>query len=266
MEDIAALVKFLETKYSIKVIVLSLWGSKVWGTDDENSDNDIRFIFKRDVKDYIRIESMEDSFVGKSDDGKYDWQGYDIIKAVTMFSKSNAAILELLKIPPLYEIMGNDGRSFLGTLREYIPRKIPHIQLMCHNSGMSRKNLTEIKLSANITPKMLLHGCRTQMNVTHYLIGRTFEDFIMDYGDMLESLRHELPPNIMIMMETLLSLKKTGKSIDMDVSKHYVELLSSWYDKTIIEVDKMLKNSTHQIHFDTSLITDLDQLIHSFIL
>lgn len=77
-------------------------GARMWKLDSEDSDYDIRFIFKRKLPDYLGL--------GKTDRGvnfkiaylALDFQGYDIYKALKLLRVSNPTLLEWLRSRMVY--------------------------------------------------------------------------------------------------------------------------------------------------------------------
>ena len=52
--------KEIEDKYNIKILFAVESGSRACGFPSTDSDYDIRFIYKRKLNDYLRIESSDD--------------------------------------------------------------------------------------------------------------------------------------------------------------------------------------------------------------
>lgn len=88
-------------------------GSRAWGFASENSDYDVRFIYIRPVRDYLRIQPLRDVIeLPIADD--LDVNGWDIIKALNLFRSSNPPLLEWLNSPIIYRETG----ELAGSLRE----------------------------------------------------------------------------------------------------------------------------------------------------
>lgn len=101
------LIKEIERNKSIRIIYMADCGSKAWGYDSEGSDEDLRFIYVRGLKDYLRIDDTDDFIEYK--DEHYDIVGFDISKALKLIYKSNYTVNEWLNSPLVYyeeECMG----------------------------------------------------------------------------------------------------------------------------------------------------------------
>ena len=58
---IRAKLKEIEQREQIRIIWAVETGSRAWGFSSPNSDYDVRFIYIRDPKEYLRLEEIRDS-------------------------------------------------------------------------------------------------------------------------------------------------------------------------------------------------------------
>jgi predicted nucleotidyltransferase len=77
-------------------------GSRAWGFASDDSDFDVRFIYARPAKDYVRLNSPTDA-CDLHDGGDFDLAGWDIRKTAALMLKSNSPLLEWLDSPIVYE-------------------------------------------------------------------------------------------------------------------------------------------------------------------
>lgn len=92
-EDIINKLHELEEEYGIVVLYAVESGSRCWGFANEDSDYDVRFIYKYDnLSDYVRLNPRKDviSFM----EGLYDFVGWDISKMLYLYNKSNPNLRE----------------------------------------------------------------------------------------------------------------------------------------------------------------------------
>lgn len=94
------LIKEIEKQKAIKIIFMADCGSAFWGYNSKDSDEDIRFIYVRDLKDYLRIDATDD-FIEYRDE-RIDLVGFDISKALKLIYKSNYTINEWLTSTLVY--------------------------------------------------------------------------------------------------------------------------------------------------------------------
>ncbi len=85
----------LERQYDIDIIYACESGSRVWGFSNDESDYDVRFIYrKRNVQDYLTLRQTRD--VIEFQKGDLDIVGWDIKKALIMHYKNNPNLREWL--------------------------------------------------------------------------------------------------------------------------------------------------------------------------
>ena len=100
-EQILHKLEEIEKTENVTVLYAVETGSRAWGHANENSDYDIRFIYKRnDISEYLVLDKFED--VIQHDDGVFDFAGWDVKKALHLHFKSNPNLREWLISPGVY--------------------------------------------------------------------------------------------------------------------------------------------------------------------
>ncbi|MBQ8017279.1 MAG: nucleotidyltransferase domain-containing protein [Methanobrevibacter sp.] len=91
----------IEKNEDIEILYACEAGSRVWGFANENSDYDVRFIYKkRDIKSYLSLNQPRDVIEYECDD--LDIVGWDIKKALNLHYKNNPNLREWLVSPEVY--------------------------------------------------------------------------------------------------------------------------------------------------------------------
>ena len=91
----------IEENRNITVLYAVETGSRAWGYANENSDYDIRFIYKHnDITEYLVLDKFED--VIQVEEGEFDFAGWDVKKALHLHFKSNPNLREWLISPVVY--------------------------------------------------------------------------------------------------------------------------------------------------------------------
>ena len=93
----------VEEKYNIKMLYALESGSRLYGFPSEDSDWDIRFIYKSPMPWYISIQNKRDTLEINDTILNFDFVGWDIKKALFLLSKSNPSLLEWLQSPIIYK-------------------------------------------------------------------------------------------------------------------------------------------------------------------
>jgi uncharacterized protein len=76
-------------------------GSRAWGFASPDSDFDVRFIYVRPAREYLRLSPPDDT-IEVPITGDLDLAGWDLMKACRLMRKSNPPLLEWLGSPLVY--------------------------------------------------------------------------------------------------------------------------------------------------------------------
>lgn len=91
----------IEAANQVKILYAVESGSRAWGFASPDSDYDVRYVFIRTIKDYLRIDPLPDHIDGPLDEVQ-DYSGWDVKKALGLLGKSNPSLLEWLHSPIVY--------------------------------------------------------------------------------------------------------------------------------------------------------------------
>lgn len=80
--------KEIEEKENVRIIMAVESGSRAWGFASPDSDYDVRFVYVRQLKDYLRLEKAKDIIEWQLDD-VLDINGWDLKKALMLMHDSN---------------------------------------------------------------------------------------------------------------------------------------------------------------------------------
>lgn len=119
----------IEKEKNIEILYAVEAGSRGWGFSNEDSDYDVRFIFKRPLNDYFTINSKKD--VIDYFDGDLDYTGWDIRKVLNLHWKSNPNLREWTK----QKIVYRGDCDFLNDLPAFSPVTLKyHYGSLAHNN------------------------------------------------------------------------------------------------------------------------------------
>lgn len=91
----------LESSEHIKIILAVEAGSRAWGFSSPNSDYDVRFIYIKEQKEYLRLEEIRDSIDGQQD-AHLDIEGWDLRKVLRMIYRSIPTVHEWFSSTMIY--------------------------------------------------------------------------------------------------------------------------------------------------------------------
>jgi len=136
-KDIQQRLAAAEIEHDVKIIYACESGSRAWGFASPDSDYDVRFIYAHKPEWYLsfdverRRDVIEYPIVDDIDIG-----GWDIKKALYLFTRTNGALLEWITSPIVYRESGH----FAERLRKFAPEAHNDLALRYHYSHMARGN------------------------------------------------------------------------------------------------------------------------------
>lgn len=98
---IPAKLRELEEKYQITVLFAAESGSRAWGTASPDSDYDVRFIYKRSYKEYLRLEKTRD-VKDIPIDSTWDVSGWNLSKTLHLLHDLNPGLYDWIGSPECY--------------------------------------------------------------------------------------------------------------------------------------------------------------------
>ncbi|MFC3884101.1 DNA polymerase beta superfamily protein [Bacillus songklensis] len=198
----------------IQILYACEAGSRAYGLHTEKSDYDVRFIFKQDVSEYLMLQSPTEVMNDHSIPG-VDIQGWDLYKAMHLFTKSNPSLYEWMYSPIVYQ----ENTTFSIQLREYIRSQYSLKKLGFHYLRLMKSNLKK-RFSQPITMgdiKICLHVMRAYLSLQIMLKEHLFPPLSFDElfgkgifsGDVAENialLRYAKTKDTFVEKEVCLSL------------------------------------------------------------
>ena len=226
-DKIMTLLRELEIKNNIKILMAVNYGSRCCGYSSDESDWDVRFIYVHRPEWYFSIAKTEDVIEMMVEEEHLDIEGYDLKKALNLLARTNPIESDWLHANDYY-ILDED---FLQTMLSFESQCYNSHHAMYHFYSISVKH-NQRYLDKEVTLKRFIyymrgllscrwveqHGCHPPVNVD-----KLIDVTITDNENVREKAHH------------LLELKRTGKSHDMEIVdvdlSDYVFGLQKYYEK-----------------------------------
>ena len=104
----------IEKKAHVRIIWAVETGSRAWGFASPNSDYDVRFVYIRDKKEYLRLEEIRDSIDAQQDE-LLDIEGWDLRRVLRMVYRSTPEAVELQMLLPEYFSVKKCAQNYIHT-------------------------------------------------------------------------------------------------------------------------------------------------------
>jgi predicted nucleotidyltransferase len=128
----------LTTQYDCRILFAGESGSRAWGLSSPDSDYDVRFIYAHYAKWYLSIEDHRETIETVFPDD-IDFAGYELRKALRLFSACNIPINEQIQSPVLY---GGDP-VFLEKFQSLIPLYFNKKRALFHYVNIASQTMSQ---------------------------------------------------------------------------------------------------------------------------
>jgi len=132
-----------EKDNGVAVILAVESGSRGWGFASEDSDYDVRFVYKHPRDRYLALHqpSMSHEWI----EGECDYSGFDIHKFYDLLYKSNMNIIDWV----MQDVVYIDKMENKDMLKHYVATHFDRRTYAAHNIGLCRKNYHKYFKSSN---------------------------------------------------------------------------------------------------------------------
>lgn len=136
----------IEKEHGIKILYSCESGSRAWGFPSPDSDYDIRFIYLRQLEDYLTIQPKKDHLSFPIND-ELDIYGWDISKVLQLITRSNTTPFEWLQSSVIYREDKIFQKELWKLCQSYFcPRSNIHHYLGVARGAMETMQEEEIKI------------------------------------------------------------------------------------------------------------------------
>lgn len=210
-ENILAELEAVERERGVRVLLAVESGSRAWGMASEDSDYDVRFVYARDARDYLRLEKVRDTIEWRLDD-VLDVTGWDLAKFLRFVRNSNPTVFEWLSSPITYRVTF----EFFG-VREVSAACFSPKASAFHYLGMERGHDRAYLSGEKVGAKKYLYVVRALLAARWCLEERTPAPMLL--ADLIDA---KLPEDLRPLVSMLLEVKAIGK--ERALVRHVPEL------------------------------------------
>lgn len=248
VEKIEGILKQLEADNNIEILYSVEAGSRTWGFDSPDSDYDIRFIYKQKNKlNYISLSEPKETIDGFSEDRLYDWQGWDIKKALKLFRQANPSLLEWIFSPIVY-FEGNG--MFKKRVLELIEKTKSSLTkpLYHHYKSMAKSNyMKHIKDKSEVNAKKYLYVIRPAFMVFWLINVKQRSVLKIKFDSVMEDAKSLINDDL---YESILKLIES-KKLMLEVDKcERIEVIDDWLNGIIFDKNEQKFENEQQIDLE----------------
>ncbi|WP_242220795.1 nucleotidyltransferase domain-containing protein [Bacillus cereus group sp. BfR-BA-01380] len=231
----------IEKENDVKILFAVESGSRAWGFPSKDSDYDVRFVYVHRVEWYLSIEPKRDVIEYPINDA-LDISGWELRKALQLFSKSNPALLEWISSPIVYAKASNLPERLQEMSSHFDPKATVY-----HYLHMASKNYRAFLQGEEVKLKKYFYVLRP------ILACKWLEEKRILPPVEFERLVNGLALDAVLLQEIGELLEKKKAGIEMDVGPritllnefleeqitYYEEYVKSLEKKSIIDIEKL---------------------------
>ncbi|MGM9877831.1 MAG: DNA polymerase beta superfamily protein [Bacilli bacterium] len=219
----------IESTENVRILGGFSIGSRNWGYNVEDSDHDLRFIYTRDIFDYVRLDEKEKN-ISYPIENKYDIQGWDIGRFLSMVAKHNVIVCE-----SLFSTLEYGDSEYISRLKEYVNKHFVYDKYIIQYVNLLEKELSRLKNLQEIPVKSLIF-CLRLVCMMNYL--KEFNEFPKCTFSQLFLARDN--KSIEIAINNLITYRRNGNEYlsDSSVVMTFLEENCKKYKKSIDYTNK----------------------------
>lgn len=234
-------IKEIEEKENVRVIMAIESGSRAWGFASPDSDYDVRFVYVRQIEDYLRLDKVRDVIEWQLDD-VLDINGWDIKKALQLMHDSNPTIFEWCASSIVYK--DSDLFEKLKELRHsYFSCK----KSLYHYWHMASNNYLNYLQEEQVRIKKYFYVIRPLLAAKWIVDNGTQPPML--FSELVEA---ELPENLKDIIKHLLDMKH--KMSEMGLTSKIKEL--DEFIEAELEIVKKAADEAENVKNDWTLLNE----------
>ncbi|MEE6132954.1 DNA polymerase beta superfamily protein [Priestia sp. GS2] len=161
-DHIEEILNSIEKQHNVTILFACEAGSRAYELHTPSSDYDVRFIYKYEYPRYLELYRPKDVII--SIDKHYDIQGWDVYKALHLFTKSNPSLYEWIHSSIYYRNVKEFREKVCLMMEKQYSLKalgFHYFKLLHQNSKRNLKSSVTIE-----DIKVVLHMARAYMALT----------------------------------------------------------------------------------------------------
>lgn len=217
----------IEQREECRILLAVESGSRAWGFASPDSDYDVRFIYVRPEKAYLRLDRTRDVIEVPIND-ELDINGWDIDKTLRLLHKSNPTLFEWFSSPIIYQTSAF-ADQFRPIMQKYFSSKAG----LWHYLHMAEGNYRDYLRGEMVRAKKYFYVLRPILACKWILEKGTPPPML--FTDLVKS---ELPDDLSETVYQLLDLKMNSPEIK-EIPR--IDQLNRYLDAGIVSVKEQIE-------------------------
>lgn len=211
---------------NIKILHCVESGSRAWGFPSPDSDYDVRFIYVRPKKFYLKLEKTTDVIEWQLDD-TLDINGWDLQKALRLLRNSNPTVFEWSNSPIVYRTT-DEWSEIRKIFSDYFDIK----SALYHYLNTAKSNYREYLKNDSVRIKKYFYVLRPLLACEHIKSAQAAPP--MQFSSLLCYLDKDVLPDV----EKLLERKRMTSELGEDKK---IAVINDFIESKIAELDEYIE-------------------------
>lgn len=217
----------IEQREECRILLAVESGSRAWGFASPDSDYDVRFIYVRPEKAYLRLDRTRDVIEVPIND-ELDINGWDIDKTLRLLHKSNPTVFEWFSSPIIYQT-STFADQFRPIMQKYFSSKAG----LWHYLHMAEGNYRDYLRGEMVRAKKYFYVLRPIL-ACKWILEKGAPPPML-FSDLVKS---ELPVDLSETVYQLLDLKMNSPEIK-EIPR--IDQLNRYLDAGIVSVKEQIE-------------------------
>ena len=217
----------IEQREECRILLAVESGSRAWGFASPDSDYDVRFIYVRPEKAYLRLDRTRDVIEVPIND-ELDINGWDIDKTLRLLHKSNPTVFEWFSSPIIYQ-----SSAFADQFRPIMQKYFSSKAGLWHYLHMAEGNYRDYLRGKMVRAKKYFYVLRPILACKWILEKGTPPPMLFT-----ELVKSELPDDLSETVYQLLDLKMNSPEIK-EIPR--IDQLNRYLDTGIVSVKEQIE-------------------------
>lgn len=158
-EKIQQYLQQIEADKNITILLACEAGSRAWGFPSPDSDYDVRILYVHKKDWYLALSDKKGSIDLMYENNDIDITGWDLKKSMKLLAKSNAALLERIQSPIVYQ----SYPEFVEQLTNLAKKQYSRIGTIHHYLSMAKGFVFDINSESDYKLKKFFYALRSAM-------------------------------------------------------------------------------------------------------
>lgn len=225
-DEAKAHLRRIEAQHGVRILYASEAGSRSWGFASPDADVDVRFIYVRPIKHYLRL-TPEGEMLESQEDPLWDIKGWDLRHVLKSLRDGDTTLVQWLYSPIVYR----NHPLFLTEMRKLLDRAHPLARLYwAYRSTAQAHHAMSLRKSQFVSFKRLIYIVQAVLAFRWVELKKSIPP--MRFDELVKGLVED--EALLLEIDTLIQIKSANKE-DAEGDKNAFPNVVSYIESSLAE-------------------------------